>query len=166
MNKRIRQIGLWIAFIFVGLVFSGVYIEVESVEPGGDWELETEKSGFTGTGYFHYTGGDDFRNAKSDMKYEFTLEESGTYILDFRGRRDQEGVCEGEAHDQCNDIIARFDDKPFGKKMMRCRTTWGEFCWDQSWDHYTDTNLNLSSGKHTLDVGHHQTEVKLDASRG
>ena len=77
------------------------YIEIESIDSVGDWEIRTELSGYQGDGYFYWTEPNKYGQVPdgSTLTYQFSVETAGKYHVDFLGRRDLTGPCEGAAFD-------------------------------------------------------------------
>ncbi|MBD3347148.1 MAG: hypothetical protein GF401_19005 [Chitinivibrionales bacterium] len=140
------------------------YIEVESIPAVAPWELSTDKSDFSGTGYFNWTETSTItRDKQGILEYTFSLSSAGKYIIDFRGRRDHEGVCEGEAYDQCNDIWTKMDNDSWSKTMVK--GSWDTWIWNNRWEPQHGVikhELQLSAGSHTLSIAGRSKGVKID----
>ncbi len=148
----------------------GVCIEMESISPAGKWREQKTKPGYSGSGYFNWTGDTQFKEneiSKHILVYQFDIPKAGTYRLGFRGRRDKEGVCMGAADDRCNDIWTKMDAKAWRKTMVR--KPWGTWAWDARYECASHTlcdhDIELSKGKHTLRVEGRSLGTKLDAFR-
>jgi len=176
INRNWRFFSVLVSAVFILLAAltvtkGNVYVEVESVNAVSPWELQTEKTGYSGAGYFFWTAGDNMGGGTGVLTYEVNLAESGKYVFDLLCRRDQKGMCEGEASDQCNDIFVDIGSG-WSKKMVKHTTEdlanqiwahWDEWMWDPSWDHGPD--MNLSAGSHTIKIAGRSKGVKIDAFR-
>lgn len=154
-------------FGFSPMASSQSLIEIESISPLGDWKLQTFKSGYSGSGYFYWDGPNKYGAppTNSTLIYTFTLTQAGTYRIDFRGRRDQEGPCVGAASDECNDVYSKVDDLEWEKTMMK--GPWGNWHWQGAIDAHNvgviNADYDLSAGTHTLQVTGRSEGVILDA---
>ena len=155
-------------------VFQGqdgsVVMEVESAAPAGDWNEETEFSGYTGSGYYAWRGPNKFNSPGSGvLSYEFSIAEgeSGTYQLRIRNRRDKDGrTGDAVANDQENDVWVRMDGGDWIKVFRTGGTGWGSWVWNSEFDfgHGNQPNAayDLSSGTHTLEVAGRSANFKID----
>lgn len=154
---------------------SGVYIEVESVDPTSHWTEETSIGGFYGESYFNW--GDPASNThgitgapSSDgdaLHYSFTIDTPGTYLAEVRGRRDHEGWCTDAANDACNDVWSRMDEGKWTKKMIK-QGTWEKWIWDGKYEPGSSVitaEYDLSAGRHTYSLAGRSNGVKIDAIR-
>jgi len=153
----------------------GVYLEVEAIDPVDGWTEESAVSGYQGDAYFQW---EDRRAGRPDddvvLSYCFRLDTPGTYLLEVRGRRDQDAgtECEGAANDECNDVWVQIDgsgheDQSWTKKMIK--PPWGEWQWNDRWDPMNgspfQTQLELDAGRHVLAIDGRSHRVKIDAIR-
>jgi hypothetical protein len=143
------------------------YTEIESVPARGEWAKETSLSGYNGSGYFYWHGGNVMSSAPtaSALSYTINLSKNDTYKIAFRGRRDLTGECAGAASDECNDIYVKVDNGPWNKTMVK--GTWGEWIWQANYEPsgsgVIPAEYNLSAGTHTIQVTGRSEGVKLDA---
>jgi len=90
-------------------VFDGkdglVIIEAESTSSSkGKWKKKTSIPGFTGECHFEFTGNKPSNGkATSPLKYNFTVDKDGNYLLLIRAFK----RLEGEPKDRCNDCYVR-----------------------------------------------------------
>jgi hypothetical protein len=146
------------------------YAEIESKSVVSPWELQKQVDGYHGTGYFYWSGGDGNRQEDKDgvVTFSFTVEDSGVYIIDFRGRRNHSGECEGAENDKCNDIFVKVDDGNWQKHMIK-RMGWDTWGWDNRYHIHgvgvKTHKVSLRPGPHTIRVAGRSRGVLLDAVR-
>lgn len=150
-----------------GGVFLGqngsVVMEIESSPPTDSWKLETEKPGYTGSGYYAWRGPNKFSTPGSGLlTYEFHADEGGIYQFDLRNRRDKDGRT--VAGDQENDVFARMDGGPWLKVFSSA--AFDSWNWatkfDLSHDNKPDASYDLTQGLHTLELSGRSSNFKLD----
>lgn len=145
------------------------YTEIEARDPVSPWVNGDSIAGFTGSGYFFWTAGDRMSGTKEGvMPYTFTVGQSGDYVIDFRGRRNHDGICDGAANDLCNDIFVQVNDGSWEKHMIK-RMGWDTWGWDHRYDKHGSGVVphvqSLSAGQHTIRVAGRSKGVFLDALR-
>jgi hypothetical protein len=151
---------------------TGVYFEVESIEPVFPWVEETVYDNYLGSSYFRWPDVADNQHGITNSQdavlvYDFSIGESGTYLFEIRGRRDHEGWCVDAANDACNDLWVKIDDGDWTKKMIK-QGTWGEWIWDPKWEpgsNVITTEVYLDAQNHTYSISGRSNGVKIDAVR-
>ena len=148
---------------------NSIWIEAESASlVASPWTVETSAEGYSGTGYLF--NGSDVELARSggETIYEFEIEEPGEYMAIIRGRRDNEGHCENQAYDKCNDVRSAWNGGTFEKTMVK--GPWGCWIWETRIELVKDGNHSfkrntamLQPGKNTFHIGVRSSGVKLDA---
>ena len=93
-----------------GALFSeadGILVaEIESITPGAGWSIESGTSGFTGAGYFRWTGGDQFGNPGSGItEYKIKINNPGTYHFRWHSK-----IMHGTKATESNDSWLRIPD--------------------------------------------------------
>ncbi|MBD3390652.1 MAG: hypothetical protein GF418_01390 [Chitinivibrionales bacterium] len=81
-----------------------IVVEAESVDPTSPWVLENDNSGFTagftGTGYFHFTGNNEsLGDPNGIMTYYLNVTNPGTYYLRIRSNKDPSDGDDTHAND-------------------------------------------------------------------
>lgn len=82
-----------------------VQFQVEDAETAGDWTLATEIDGYTGSGYFEWTGSNYFSQSNAGngtILYHFRVETAGNYELRWRSR-----IAKGDINTESNDSWVR-----------------------------------------------------------
>ena len=83
-----------------------IIIEIESAIDYGSWELDTNKTGYTGSGYLVYKGPNLFNNpGMSLMPFEIAVEKAGKYRFQWHSL-----IAVGESNTEHNDSWLRFKD--------------------------------------------------------
>lgn len=83
-----------------------VVMEVESVDPQGEWEWQEDIENYTGLGYFVWTGGNQFNNpGEGLLEYTIKVNTPGVYRFQWRSR-----IAQGDDHTEHNDSWLRFPD--------------------------------------------------------
>ena len=94
-----------------------IKIEAESVSIGEGWQVDTAKSGFSGSGYIRWYGGNDFSNpGRGVTTYTFTVTNTGTYQLALRARGN------GSDNTENNDVWVQMDGV-----NVTGRTAWNSY---------------------------------------
>ncbi|MBD3238975.1 MAG: hypothetical protein GF331_00210 [Chitinivibrionales bacterium] len=172
-SKLIASTGMGVALMSLGaMAATSYYTEIESQSPKSPWRFEESLSGYNGTGYFYWTGSSNYNNNNKSgvITYKFNLSESGTYIIDFRGRRNSTDECVTPKGDLCNDIFVKINSGPWSKHMIkRGRSTWDTWVWDDQYEksphNVTTHQVSLSAGQQTLQLNGRSREVNVDAFR-
>ena len=152
----------------MGTIPSGnrIVMEAESAitESVGGWDFGNTHEGYCGDGYLFYTGENKSNtDLELPLVYKFNIEEAGTYIVIFRGRRDKCESCDCDAKgDACNDIWASLDGSKKEKKLVK--HYWSKWGW--GWPRMTPDKvpyrIHLEAGMHVLKIGGRSKGVKLD----
>lgn len=83
-----------------------IVVEAESVPVVGDWQLQTSIPGYTGNGYYVWTGQDYFNNPGNGiLEYKVNVTTTGTYRFQWRNR-----ITQGTSTSDFNDNWLRFPD--------------------------------------------------------
>ena len=83
-----------------------VIVEIESASDYGSWELDTAKSGYTGSGYLIYKGSNLFNDpGRSLLNFEIAIEKAGKYRFQWHSL-----IAVGESNTEHNDSWLRFKD--------------------------------------------------------
>lgn len=83
-----------------------VIIEAEDLDLPSDWHIKTEKTGYTGTSYITWEGGDSFRNpGVGTITTKIKINKTGTYRFQWRN-----AVGEGTNTTEFNDSWLKFPD--------------------------------------------------------
>ncbi|MFK7933305.1 MAG: T9SS type A sorting domain-containing protein [Saprospiraceae bacterium] len=84
-----------------------VVVEIESTTSNWDaWELQTNRAGFTGTGYLNYRGNDLFNDPGNfPMHYEIAINKTGKYRFQWRSL-----IAQGDSNTEHNDSWLRCRD--------------------------------------------------------
>ncbi len=89
-----------------------VMMEVESSAPKGGWKLQRSLSGYSGSGYYIWTGTDAFSKGSAGrgaITYTFRIAKAGNYQMRWRSR-----IGKGTSRTEHNDSWVRF---PTGKNV-------------------------------------------------
>ncbi|MEE9334455.1 MAG: fibronectin type III domain-containing protein [Granulosicoccaceae bacterium] len=89
-----------------------VMLEVESSAAQGDWKLQRSLSGYSGKGYYIWTGTDAFSKGsagRGTITYSFRIAKAGNYQMRWRSR-----IGKGASRTEHNDSWVRF---PTGKNI-------------------------------------------------
>lgn len=148
---------------------NSIWIEAESVDRVvPPWTVETSKVGYSGNGYLFNTSDVELARSGGEIVYEFEVEEAGEYMAVIRGRRDDEGHCEDQEYDKCNDVRSAWNGGTFEKTMVK--GPWGCWIWETRIELIADgvhsfkrNTAPLKPGRNTFHVGVRSSGVKLDA---
>jgi len=143
-------------------------IEVETIAPAGLWSLETAKGGYSGTGYFFWTGGDSYSTTGvGELVYDFNVPQGGSYKIEIRSRRDSEGTCLNAADDLCNDVFTKVDSGAWNKTLLK--GAWGQWIWntrlEPSHGVFAEPIYSLNAGGHQLRISARSRGMKIDVIR-
>ncbi|MEM9984783.1 MAG: T9SS type A sorting domain-containing protein [Bacteroidota bacterium] len=134
-----------------------VAFEIESVAVAGKWIEATDYAGFSGTGYYYWSGGTSFGRppSGSDLTYTINIPTSGSYRIYIRGmrRRGVYGCPENAENDRCNDVWLTIDNGNPVKKMVK--GSWNNWIWNGNWepgDRVINSNHTFTQGQHTLTI--------------
>ena len=152
--------------------FAGDYvacIEMEdlTMPSSGKWQIKTDNSGFSGSGYVAWNSGNKFSDPASNEIFEigFEVPVAGDYTVFFRGRRDY-GYCNCPAcaaNDECNDIHVKIDNGNWIKTMVK--GAFGSWIWQNSFEpggSVIQTVYTLTAGTHKIYIGGRSEGVQLD----
>lgn len=144
--------------------------QAEDVEipAGSDWRKSTTNTGYSGSGYLEWWGGDKFgspTDAKNILTYTFTVPEAGTYQVYVRGRRGkgQCGCSVTALDDACNDIHGKMDNGSYIKTMVK--GTWEQWIWGNNYEYAHGlfaSTFELVAGTHTYKISGRSSGVQLD----
>jgi hypothetical protein len=165
---RLRRPALLLAlpFLLAARPLAGVYqesggivvVEIEAEPAGGSWTPGTALAGYTGSGYYTWTGPDLFNSPGSGvLRYEFNLTTPGTYQLRIRNRHDFADSTEQ------NDCFTRMDGGAWVKTFSSQR---GQWTW--ATNHEFDANTKppaayaLSAGLHVLEISGRSHGFSID----
>ena len=86
-----------------------IVVEIESQPAIGDWDKQTGIAGYTGSGFFRWTGSNQGGNYGEDiLEYKIKVNNTGTYRFIWRSYNAD------SASDLGNDAFLRFPDVPVG----------------------------------------------------
>lgn len=141
-----------------------VVMEVESARARGDWEFRDRGRGFTGDGYYLYTGPNSYnRPGRGVLRYGFEVDRAGQYHITVRSRRVKRGRTIRD--DLENDFWVRIDGGEWTK--MRFTGPWGRWVWADEFD-YDDpkpirpSTVRLRPGEHVLEIAGRSENVFID----
>ena len=146
-----------------------VMMEVESSAAKGDWRLQRSLSGYSGNGYYIWTGTDAFGKntaGRGAITYTFRIQKAGNYQMRWRSR-----IGKGTSRTEHNDSWVRF---PTGrdikgeqaldgwtKVFMNTRDSW-------VWQSATVDNVGkpvrqyFSAGVHTVQISGRSSGHAID----
>jgi len=140
-----------------------IAIEVERAPLVGDWELETEYSGYTGAGYYVWKGAlTREQNDNTILAYTIEIAKPGDYCFEIRNFH----AFDDKTQD--NDAFTRMDDGDWVKTFSHVNKEW---TWDTGHDFEEVDNEdfvkppvyeNLSAGRHTFYIAARSPNFALD----
>jgi hypothetical protein len=135
-----------------------VVFEVESVAVRGDWKKESALAGFSGSGYFTWTGPDLFgAPGKDALSWTFHVSKPGRYRLLIRNRHDFEDST------LRNDCFTKMDEGSWTKTFSSTRGAW---TWHTRHEHHggdkPEAAYELSPGLHVLQISGRSKGFSLD----
>lgn len=135
-----------------------VVFEVESVPATGSWSAERELTGFTGSGYYTWTGPDAMRSPGGGvLAYRIRITTPGTYQLRIRNRHDFHDSTEQ------NDCFTRMDGGEWVKTFSSQR---GEWTWrsNHEFSHgdKPPAQYELSAGEHRFEISGRSHGFSID----
>ncbi|MCB9896902.1 MAG: hypothetical protein H6825_02745 [Planctomycetes bacterium] len=96
-----------------------VVIQVESTPPAPGWAAETISSGYTGSSYYRWDGGNQFSTpGVGTLSYAFNIEHAGSYSLRIRNKFTSATPSEG------NDCWTRIDGGTWTKTVSATPGVW------------------------------------------
>lgn len=136
-------------------------IEAESVSLTPGWRVETAVPGYTGSGYIVWRNGDSYGGPGGvPLRYTFTINESGMYAVQLRGRKD------GAAHDTENDSWVRVNGSGWAKHFVDGLSSQGQWrlCLaEPSHGQFVVPTFQLSEGTHTVEIAGRSAGHKIDS---
>lgn len=124
-----------------------VSIQMESAAPPSGWSFSTATPGYTGDGYFEWTGPNYFFNAGNGLfGFDFEISTSGQHKLSIYNRHEDPDPTES------NDTWVRMDNGPWQKAFSNNPGSVGAWTWE--------TRLSPGGGQltYTLSPGLHRVE--------
>ena len=124
-----------------------VAIQMESATPPGGWNLSTATPGYTGDGYFEWTGPNYFFNSGNGLfGFDFEISTSGTHKISIYNRHEDPDPTED------NDTWIRIDGGTWKKAFSNMPSSVGNWTWE--------TRLSPGGGQltYTLSPGLHRVE--------
>lgn len=134
-------------------------IEVESLDPTGDWVEESLLGGFGGESYFRWNGPNLFNTPGRDvLSYSFEIKTAGRYLFRLHVRSDDPDPSEE------NDCWARLDNDPWEKLFLNIGQS-GVGAWSYN-GRYESTSMfpeyDLTPGTYTYEISGRSTHFKID----
>lgn len=133
-------------------------LEIESAAARGDWTLGTSLAGYSGRGYYTWTGPDLFgAPGKDALSWSFHVSRPGRYRLLLRNRHDFEDST------LQNDCFTKMDEGPWIKTFSSTR---GEWTWhtrhERSAADKPDAVYELGPGLHVFQISGRSKGYSLD----
>ncbi len=134
-----------------------VIFEVEDVAPAGGWVEETQHSGFAGTSYFRWNGGDLFNNPGSGkLTYTLDITTPGDYEMRIHNHHnDPDSTME-------NDCWTRMD----GGTWVKTYSGQNGWNWRSRFEYSNgnkeDAHFNLTAGQHTFEISGRSQNFRID----
>ncbi|MCP3916438.1 MAG: hypothetical protein GY711_12845 [bacterium] len=125
-----------------------IVVEIESTPAVGQWQVQTNHSGYTYDSYYRWNGPDLFGSpGNSTLRYEIQVEQGGNWELAIHNRHNHPDDTEE------NDVWSRMDGGPWFKTFSNGSGTVSNWNWDTRFDvgSQPDANWNLSPGVHVLE---------------
>ncbi|MFT5292088.1 MAG: hypothetical protein ACI82F_004173 [Planctomycetota bacterium] len=140
-----------------------VVMQVESVAVVPSWVLETNVSGYTGSGYYRWSGPDMYNTPGSGFtRYKFNITTPGTYMLSIHNYHDD------PEPDKDNDCWVNTDGGNFKKVYSNNGTaTVGRWNWASDFESTGDqAEFFFGAGAHNIGIsgrsnGYHMDRVHL-----
>ena len=139
-----------------------VVIQAESVEPAGDWVIESTDAGYTGSGYLRWAGPNLFGTpGVGTMAFRVYISEAGEYNV--RLRMSHLGAPAG---DLWNDCFARMDNGQWKKAFHPAHLMNEGFTFDTTLEPeygvFESMRYSLTEGVHTLYISGRSENVRID----
>lgn len=151
---------IWLLLQFDALeeIDGRLVFEIESASVRGDWTKESALTGFSGSGYFTWTGPDLFgAPGKDALSWTFHVSRPGRYRLLLRNRHDFEDST------LQNDCFTKLDEGPWTKTFSSTRGAW---TWHTRHEHHggekSDAYYELSPGFHVFQISGRSKGFSLD----
>lgn len=143
-----------------------IAFEIESDQPASNWRATSQYPDDSGNMAYRYVGGNNYGkvNNATVMDYTFQVENSGTYFLSVRSRRELDGrklvpnhQADGPkevANDEENDFWVTVDNAAWKKVFFSGK--FGAWTWAETFDGNHSKSaaaFNLSVGTHTFKIG-------------
>lgn len=135
-----------------------VVIEIEAVSPVDHWELRSDTPGYTGSGYYVWTGPQQLGTpGVAILSYPISVTQSATYRLNIRNSHP-------DFPSDFNDVWVHLDDGPWLKGFSNVINQWTyDFHWDFGGGNITWADFdNVTPGLHTLELSARSVGFKLD----
>ncbi|MCL4262660.1 MAG: hypothetical protein KJ069_05575 [Anaerolineae bacterium] len=135
-----------------------VVIEIESIPAVDQWQLQTGFPGYTGSGYYVWTGPDYLAQPGiAVLTYPISLTKSGTYRLNIRNSHPL-------SPSDFNDVWVRLDDRPWIKGFSNVVDTWTyDFSFDYGGGILGPADFpNVQPGLHTLELSARSAGFRID----
>jgi len=138
-----------------------VVMEIESAPDTGQWVLETSHPGYTGSGYYRWTGGNYFGSPGNGvMTYTFTVEEGGFWQFRVRNfHTNPDDTLE-------NDCWSRMDGGPWKKTYSNGTGTVNNWNYvtrfEEADGSHPTAKFSLSPGVHTLEISARSNNYSID----
>lgn len=135
-----------------------VVIEIESVPAVEQWQLQTGFPGYTGSGYYVWTGPDYLAQPGiAVLTYPISLTHSGIYRLNIRNSHPL-------SPSDFNDVWVRLDDRPWIKGFSNVVDAWTyDFSFDYGGGILGPADFpNVEPGLHTLELSARSAGFRID----
>ncbi len=135
-------------------------VEMEDVNPVGDWVKESSVNGYTGSGYFRWDGPDLFNSPGSGiLTWEFQVEQSDDYQLRLHNHHDHPDTTLE------NDCWVRMDNGPWEK--VYSGGFFDQWNWASTIDHEDPVPdelpiYNLNPGLHTMQISGRSKNYRIN----
>lgn len=134
-----------------------VVLEIESVPPARGWIAETDMTGFTGSTYYTWRGGDNRTPGVGTLTYRVMILTPGTWHLRIRNRHD--------FHDKTeqNDSYVQVDDGPWIKCFSYIRGRWNWISQlERSHSDKRPASYELGAGEHIIRIAGRSDGFSID----
>jgi hypothetical protein len=138
--------------------FGPIVLEVESTPPVASWAQETTEAGYTGDGYFRWTGSNHYNQPGNGiLTYIVNIETAGTYNMRIRNLHvNPDGTLE-------NDCWVRMDGGTWLKSFSSIPLVWNWATWiDPAAGSDYKAFFVLSEGAHTFEISARSREFRID----
>jgi|GEM_PF-381724 len=174
LHKRLQYLLLFVLFFSNPLIAQAqndafveenglVVIETESLEPIGDWVLDSSEAGFTGSGYLRWSGQDYFNDpGRGTLEYKVVISDPGEYNV--RIRMSHLGAPAG---DQWNDCWSRMNETGTWVKTLHPSANQNDgFTFNSilepSGGEFASMRYTLDAGEHTFYISGRSNNFKMD----
>ncbi|MCS7032941.1 MAG: hypothetical protein NZ561_02980 [Phycisphaerae bacterium] len=134
-----------------------VVAEIES-EPANGWTRVTSPAGYTGSAAYQWNGPNYFGSpGRNVLKYEFNINNAGTYNLDLRSYNPFND------NKEFNDVFIRVDGGQWFKTFTYENKKWTYVTRKEVRHHvFEDYRVNLSKGRHTVEISARSSGYIID----